>query len=448
MFSENQQLENLISAIKALMPKPLFDLLSPLYHYLMAYAAAVYYGFPSSGMKVIGVTGSTGKSTVVQLIAKMFEEAGIPVASASSISYKINLEEVPNPIGNTMPGRFRLQKFLRSAKGQGAHYAVIEVTSEGILQKRHLGIKFDCAVFTNLEKEHIEKHGGFDGYAAAKQELFKRAARFHVINADDEYAGLFSGFQAKAKFFYGIKGEADLRAQDIRTERGETFFSVGDDNFKTKLIGKINIYNILAALAVARAYHIDTQKVAAALEKIKGIRGRLEEILPGETPLGFRAFVDYAHTPKALVAVYDLLRETIKESGRPGRLICVLGAAGGGRDKWKRPEFGRIASAMCDEVVLTDEDPFEEDPRTIVKEIESGVADSKKEHLHIILERGDAIRTAVSMARGGDIVIATGKGSEAFIRIQNGRKIPWDDRRAFEAAMRPAEAPIKHDPRS
>lgn len=450
MFAENQQLENIISAIKALVPKELFELLSPLYHYLMAYAAAIYYGFPSSGMKIIGVTGTTGKSTVVQLIAKIIEESGIPVAAASSISYKINLEEAPNPIGNTMPGRFRLQKFLKKAKEQGVRYAIIEVTSEGIMQKRHLGIRFDCAVFTNLEAEHIERHGSFENYAAAKQELFKRTARFHIINADDEHAGLFSNFTAKNKIFYGIKAAADMRAENIKTGEGETSFSVGNNNFRTSLIGEFNIYNILAALSVAKAYHINMQKAAEAIAKVKSIRGRLEEVLPGETPLGFRAFVDYAHTPKALAKVYGLLREMLAQGGRSGRLICVLGAAGGGRDKWKRPEFGRIASELCDEVILTDEDPFDEDPRLIVGDIESGIPDSdrKKEHVRVILERGDAIRTAVSMARGGDIVIATGKGSEAFIRIQNGRKIPWDDRKAFEAAMRPAEESFEHNTES
>ena len=224
MFKEGP-IDKTLRRIKKLIPKSVFNFFAPVYHAGLAWAGAVIYGFPSGSMKVIGVTGTKGKSTTVFLISKMLQEAGQPTAAIGSLGFKIKDKEWPNNLKMTMPGRFKLQKFLSQAKKAGCKYVVLEVTSEGIKQKRHLGIKFDCAVFTNLHKEHLESHGSFENYYKAKQELFKRTKNIHVLNADSEYVSLFSKFLAPKKIFYSLK----------------------DYNFQSVLAGDFNKQNILAA---------------------------------------------------------------------------------------------------------------------------------------------------------------------------------------------------------
>src|SRR3989338_7220386 len=213
MFREGL-LDQILRSIKKLIPKSVFDFFAPVYHATLAYAGAVMYGFPSHSMRVIGVTGTKGKSTTVFLISKLLEGVGEPVAAIGSLGFKIKDKEWPNTLKMTMPGRFKLQKFLYQAKKAGCKYVVLEVTSEGIKQKRHLGVKFDCAVFTNLHKEHIESHGSFENYYKAKQELFKRVGNIHVLNADDPNIELFSKFPSRQTIFYGVKG-GDIRAVDL-----------------------------------------------------------------------------------------------------------------------------------------------------------------------------------------------------------------------------------------
>ena len=425
MLQENIYLEKLLAWGRKIIPKRIFEFLQPRYHWTMAWSAALFYRFPSRKMKVIGVTGTKGKSTVVYLASKIFEEAEFTVAAIGSLGYKIGAKEWPNILGNTMPGRFRLQKFLWEAKKAGTKYVILEVTSEGIEQNRHLGISFDTAVITNLEPEHIERHGGFVNYYSAKQKLFGMARNKHVLNADDQYKNLFAGFPAKQKLFYGILA-GDLRADNISYGKEGTAFKVGDATFKSGLLGELNVYNALAALAVARVYNIDFAKIKNAFQKIVSVRGRLEEI---KNTRNLRIFVDYAHTPSALKSVYKTMRELIKKtvSGSSSKLICVLGAAGGGRDKWKRPEFGKLAGDYCDEIVLTDEDPFDENPDQILSEILSGVNRNRLSNVYKVLDRREAIKKSLELARKNDIILITGKGSEPYMRLENSRKIPWDD---------------------
>ena len=318
-----------------------------------------------------------------------------------------------------MPGRFKLQKFLARAKKAGCKYVVLEVTSEGIKQKRHLGVKFDCAVFTNLHKEHLESHGSFENYYKAKQELFKRTENIHVLNGDDPHLKLFSDFHAKHKIFYGINS-GDMRADNIRLGEGKSSFEVYGTGFDINFGGRFNIYNCLAALAVGAMYGIDLPKARPILEKISSIKGRMEYVQKDP----FSVVVDYAHTPDSLKEVYKTLKP------EKGKLICVLGAAGGGRDKWKRPEFGKIASEYCDEIILTDEDPYDENPVSILEQIERGFSKSeiRNPKSEKILNRREAIKKAISIAEAGDTVIITGKGSEVSMAVAGGKKIPWSDR--------------------
>ena len=384
--------------LKSLIKKiiPLF--LLEFYHYSLAGIGAFLYGFPSRKLTVIGVTGTSGKTTIVELCANIFQEAfrqaqgkQFKVASISSIKFKIGDREWENKLKMTMPGRMKIQRFLRQAVKSGCKYAVLEVTSEGIKQFRHKFIDFDVAVFTNLSPEHIEVHGGFEKYRAAKAKLFQQVKKIHIINIDDKNAGYFLKYPAEKKIEYGIN-DAGILPKGL------------------KLLGKFNLYNAITATKIAMSQGISLETCKRALEKVKGITGRMEIVI--REP--FTVVVDYAHTSAALTQVY--------ESFAGKRLVCVLGACGGKRDKWKRPILGKIAAQYCDQVIITNEDPYDENPMEIINQV---AANTKAEK---ILDRKQAIKKAIELAKPGDVVIITGKGSEPWMCVKGGKKIPWDDR--------------------
>ncbi len=387
--------------IKKIAPSFLLDF----YHYCLALAGAFLYWFPSRKLTVIGITGTNGKSTVVELTTKILEEAGFKIASLSSIKFKIGEKEWENKLKMTTPGRLKIQKFLSQAVKAGCKYAVLEVTSEGIKQFRHKFIKFDIAVLTNLSPEHIEAHGGFEKYRAAKGELFKAAKKIHIINLDDENAEFFWKIPAEKKIGYSLK-EADFLPKDF------------------KLFGQFNLYNALAAIKVGMVLGVPLEICKKALEKVRGIPGRMEIVIKES----FIVIVDYAHTPEALRNVY----ETLKNS----KLICVLGACGGGRDKWKRPVLGELAAKYCQEVIITNEDPYDENPMEIINQV-AGNTNAKK-----ILDRREAIRKALGSAKPGDVVIITGKGLESWMCVAGGKKIPWDDREIVKEEFTRLNSPL------
>jgi UDP-N-acetylmuramoyl-L-alanyl-D-glutamate--2,6-diaminopimelate ligase len=389
-----------------------------MYHWTLAWAAALRYGFPSRNLFVIGVTGTNGKSTVVALLSAILQEAGVQTASASSLRFQIRHREEKNMLKMTMPGRFKLQRFLRSAVRAGCTHAVIEVTSEGIKQYRHLGISFSMAILTNVTPEHIESHGGFENYRATKAKLFYNAP-IHVLNADDKNIHFFQLIPAKLTRIYS---------------RSEV-----SDNVAPQFIGDFNKENIAAAIAAARILNISDERILSALKKIKGVPGRLEFVV--REP--FSVIVDYAHTPDALTKVYETLNNYKLET-KNSKLICVLGSAGGGRDVWKRPEMGAIAAGHCDQIFITNEDPYDEDPMTIIKSVARGAEavfegndkqSTINSKLQIVPDRREAIQKAVGSAQRGDVVIITGKGAEPFLVAANGEKIPWDDREVVKEEL-------------
>ena len=374
------------------------------YHLCLAFLGALIYRFPSRKLKIIGVTGTNGKTTVVNLTTKILEEAGHKVASLSSIKFKIIDKETPNALKMTMPGRFKLQKFLRQAVKAGCQYVVLEVTSEGIKQHRHRFINFAIAVFTNLSPEHIEAHQGFENYKRAKGKLFQATREVHVINLDDENAKYFLQFPVKKKYTYGLN-QGDINNQDLQ--------------LKLRLIGDFNIHNALAAICVGLSQNIDLATCKKAVEKVEGIPGRMEKIISQP----FKVFVDYAFTPNALEKVYQTLTHQLINSST-NKLICVLGACGGGRDKWKRPVLGKLAAQYCDEVIVTNEDPYDEDPIEIIEQVAKGTMGKARK----ILDRREAIRESLKISQPGDVVVITGKGCEPWICVAKSKKIPWDDR--------------------
>ncbi len=388
------------------------------YHYCLALAGALFYRFPSRKITVIGVTGTNGKSTVVNFISRILEEEGFKTASLSSIKFKIGEEERENRLKMTMPGRFKIQKFLKEALKEGCRYAVLEVTSEGIKQYRHQFIDFNIAVLTNLSPEHIEAHGGFENYRRAKLKLFEKVKDIHVINLEDENKDYFLKKEARKKYGFTTEETEEsleiIKGEDIKESKEGLYFKIDNIDFKLNLLGRFNILNALAAVCVAKSQDISLDVCSRALEKAKGVPGRMEVVI--ENPL---VIVDYAFTPSALEKVY----RTIKNTFNPPRMICVLGACGGGRDKWKRPVLGKIADRYCDEIIVTNEDPYDEDPMEIIKEV-SGNLETEK-----ILDRRKAIRKALNKAQSGDAVIITGKGSEPLMCLAEGKKISWDDRK-------------------
>jgi len=388
--------------IKSLIKKILPSFLISFYHFLLAFFGALIYRFPSKKLKLIGVTGTNGKTTTTEMIVEIFEKTGKKIALLNSIRFKIGEKEEINKLRMTMPGRFFIQRFLKKAVKKGCQFAILEVTSEGIKQHRHRFLDFKVAVFTNLAPEHIEAHGSFEKYREAKGKFFKATKEIHVINAEDENSDYFLKFPAKRKITYGLK-KGDINLENTK--------------IKLKLPGEFNLYNALAAISVAISQGIDKDFAIKVLEEFRGVPGRMEEVISKP----FKVIVDYAFTPNALEKVYfTLLNEKIRANSQ---LICILGACGGGRDKWKRPVLGEIAARYCDKVIVTNEDPYNEDPWQIIEQVASGTKGKAKK----ILDRREAIRTALKLAKEGDIVVITGKGCEPSICVK-GKKIPWDDR--------------------
>jgi len=379
------------------------------YHFILAFLGALIYGFPSKKLTLIGVTGTNGKTTTTEMIAAIFEKAGKKIALLNSIRFKIGEKEEINKLRMTMPGRFFIQRFLKKATKEGCEYAIIEVTSEGIKQHRHRFLDFKVAVFTNLAPEHIEAHGSFEKYREAKLKLFEATKEIHVINIEDENADYFLRTLAKKKITFGLeKGDFNLKNTEI----------------KIQIPGKFNLYNALAAFSVAKTLGIEEGIVKEALREFKGVPGRMEEVISRP----FKVIVDYAFTPNALEKVYQTLINLKPKTYNPKpKIICVLGSCGGGRDKWKRPVLGELAAKYCDEVIVTNEDPYDEDPWQIIGEVAEGTKGKARK----ILDRREAIREALKLAKEGDIVVITGKGAEPSI-VEKGKKIPWDDRKVVK----------------
>lgn len=417
--------EILIRAAKKIIPKKIFKILQPHYHWLMAFLASVIYRFPSRKIFVLGVTGTKGKTSTIEIISAIFEEAGYKTALASTLRFKVGKESEKNTMKMTMPGRFFMQKFLRRAVNDKCQYAILELTSEGALQHRHKFIRLNAMLLTNLAPEHIESHGSFKNYKDAKLKLFRalekspEKTKIIIVNEDDPNASHFLNFNIDEKIKYGLK---NLSYHKLKKEGID--FEIDGAKISSKLSGEFNLYNMLAAVAFAKSQNIGVETIRSALEKFSGVEGRMEmiELGPAEGEVrqrrqDFKVVVDYAHTPDSLEKVY----ETFQTS----RKICVLGGTGGGRDKWKRPEMGKIASKHCDQIILTNEDPYDENPVAIAEDIKKGITTGRCE---TIMDRREAIRKAFGHAKTGDAVIITGKGAEPWIMGPNGTKIKWDDR--------------------
>ena len=390
------------------------------YHYLWAAFAAIWYRYPSREIFVIGIIGTKGKTTTLEIASALLEAAGKRTAIASTLRFKVGKESEMNLLKMTMPGRMRLQKWLRAAVRAECNYALVEMTSEGAKQFRHRFIELDALIFTNLAPEHIESHGSYAKYLAAKLEIAKWLERSRkinktiIVNADDKEAKHFLATNVPNKLSYRARDASPWSA-------GETGinFTFRGTPIRSPLAGRFNLYNLLAAMTLTESLRVPLAIIKKAVENFTGVRGRLEKIEAQKinpARANFAAIVDYAHTPDSLEQVYEIF------TGR--QKICVLGSTGGGRDKWKRPLMGKIASHHCRMVILTNEDPYDEDPEAIIRDLTRGMNNAPVE---IIMDRRAAIRHALSLAKDNEMVIITGKGTDPYIMGPRGSRIPWDD---------------------
>lgn len=434
----------MLNIIRKYIPK---DLLNQ-YHRLLSLIAAYYYGWPSKKLKVIGVTGTTGKSTSVYIIAKTLESAGKKVGITSTLYFKIADKEWLNDKKMTMLGRFQTQKMLSDMVKAGCEYAVVETTSQGIDQYRHKHIHYDYLVFTNLYPEHIEAHGGFENYKKAKLKLFKhledishkvingnKVPKVIIANLDDEHAKDFLNYKVDKKIGYTLNNINNpditkvLSVSEIKLTDHGSEFKVNNSYFKLNLFAKYNIYNSMPAIAVALVEGFTPEQINKGLQSITGIAGRLESIDQGQT---YKIIVDYAFEPNAVTKLYELVK-----SWNLNKIIHVLGSTGGGRDVARRPKLGQLAGQNADYVIVTNEDPYDDDPQEIIDQVASGVLEAGKvldQNLFKILDREEGIKKALELAQENDVVLITGKGAEQAMVVK-GKLVPWDDRKVVKKLL-------------
>lgn len=416
-------------------------------HKLRAYAACLLYGFPARKIKVIGVTGTNGKTTACHLIGAILEEAGFKIGMATTINFQIKDKKWVNETKMTTLSPFVLQRMIAKMVQQKCDYVIIETTSHAVVQSRVWGIPYDVMVLTNLTHDHLDYHQTFENYRFIKETLFRdlnrslrkeNTLKASIVNRDDRNFSYFFDYEADLKLSYGIIG-GDVTASNIRYRPDGSDFIVntpkGKFLVKLNLPGRFNISNALAAIAAALSQGVELQKIKRGLERVKSVTGRMEKIEEGQD---FLAIVDYAHTPDALQKIYETLIPI-----KRGKIIHVFGACGD-RDRTKRPIMGALAGRYADYVILTDEDPYTEDPERIIEEIAKGIPRGRErgkgakglgENYWKILDRKEAIKKALSLAQKDDIVLITGKGAEKAMMVGE-KKIPWDERAIVRELLR------------
>lgn len=397
------------------------------WHLPQAVLANVVYGFPAKRLKVIGITGTNGKTTTTTLVGNLLEAAGKKVAVASTIATRLNGVETVNATKFTTASSWVVQKFLKRAVEAECEYVVLEVSSHALDQYRVWGIAFEGAVVTNVTREHLDYHKNLENYRVAKAKLFQMA-KWGVINLDMERPETFLAHTTNPFTYSTKQDEAGVMAKDINLDfKGASFAALGQ-RFKTHLAGLFNVENVLAMLAVGKALGLPVEAMQQSLEQTKGVPGRME-LVPNTR--GVDIVIDYAVTPDAFEKLYN----TVLPLKIPGtKIIHVFGACGE-RDRGKRPIMGKIASEKADIVILTNEDPYYEDAEKIIDEVEAGIERKKEgENFYKIFDRREAIHKALVLAETGDIVLVTGKGAEETIAIR-AERIPWKERQVVEEEL-------------
>jgi len=393
----------------------------------LAEASSEFYGRPSENLKVIGITGTNGKTTISYLIEAMARESGSDCGVIGTINYRFKGKEIPAK--NTTPGPVELQGLFAKMRAQRIKYCAMEVSSHALDQERVLGIRFVHAVFTNLTQDHLDYHKNLENYFLAKAKLFSalKAGGTAVINSDDKYSRRIKKLIGGRLISYGIKNKSTVMAAQIDSGmRGTEFTLIApgvNTRIKTQLIGRYNIYNILAAVSWGISEGLRLKDIRAAIEKFKNVPGRLEKL---SSKKGLNIFVDYAHTPDALFNVISALRPLV-----PAKIIVIFGC-GGERDKLKRPKMGKIASSLADYVIITSDNPRSEDPARIIQDILGGI---RKNNYCVIADRFKAIKAGLKLIKKNDCLIIAGKGHEEY-QIFKDRVLHFSDRKAVQKCLR------------
>jgi len=411
-----------------------------LYHKLVSVIAAVYYRFPADKMTVIGVTGTNGKTTTVNLIAHVLETAGNKVGMTSTINFQVGTRKWTNTTKQTTLGRFALQRLLREMVDEGCKFAVLEVSSHAMTQSRVWGINIDCAVFTNVARDHIEYHGSFANYLYAKGSLFQKVSKSRrkagvqkvlVLNEEDENFAYFDQFIADRKITYGLK-QGTVATLDLKLKPDGSQFTMKVPNdavpIDFDLPGKFNVQNALCAAAVCMSYGVSMENIKRGIDSARTVPGRCDHVDAGQD---FTVVVDYAHMEDSLEKLLSMYRDLTTD----GRLFVVFGATGGGRDKVKRPGMGAIAHKYADYIFLTDDDPYSNDELEIIDMVGQGIPRKEGDRYWKIVDRREAIRLALMMARKGDSVVVAGKGAEEVMKVR-GKTIEWNDKKVIVDLLR------------
>ena len=416
--------------MKKLIPQSIKNI----YHLFQAILANFIYGFPSKSIKVIGVTGTNGKTTTCQMISSILEEAGFKVAMNSTINFKMGKKEWVNKTKFTTLSSFSVQKFILDAVKSRCDYLVLETSSHSLDQYRVWGVNYDTAVITNVTREHFDYHKTMEKYKKAKCGMFKKV-KTAIVNLDMEDSEFYLDCSAKEKYGYttqiqNSKNKSDdlklkfIVAENIELGIQNTRYKIQNINFILNLPGLFNVENSLAATCVGLSQNISLETISGALEKIKDIPGRMERVQNNKS---LNIIVDYAVTPDSLEKLYALIKQT--NVGK-NNIISVFGACGE-RDRGKRPIMGGIVSGFADYVILTNEDPYSEDPQQIINEVLSGIKNKEEgKNFWKILDRREAIKKALLLAKPGDFVVITGKGAEEKMAIGKER-IDWNDKKVI-----------------
>lgn len=392
--------------------------------------AVIYHGlrgFPLRGMRVIGVTGTDGKSTTCLMIAQMLRNSGIKVGLITTVHVDYGDGEGPSPTSQTTPGVGMLLGMFKRMRQNGVEWVVVETSSHALHQGRVWGVPYEIAVMTNVTHEHLDYHGTFEKYRDAKRRLFqqtnryKKGLRVGIINAEDPSATLFKR-DIKNPIFYGIS-KGDLQARDIKLTSGGSRYKATykgrELRIECHIPGRFNVYNSLAAVAVGGAVGLSKEQIEQGIASLQRVPGRMERVEAGQP---FEVIVDYAVTAEALKNVLTTVRATTK-----GKVRLVFGATGD-RDKTKRPEMGGVAAELADAVYLTDDETYTEDPQTIIDAVYAGIKKAGGEtKTHVITDRKEAIAQALREAGPGDTVLLTGIGHQHY-RNMGGQKQPWNER--------------------
>lgn len=393
----------------------------------LAKLAALFFGYPAKKFKIIGITGTNGKTTISYLIENLFKQTGSQVAVIGTINYRFKEKVIPAYI--TTPGPIDIQCLLAEIKKAGIGCVVMEVSSHALEQDRVSGIDFSYAIFTNLTHDHLDYHLNMELYFKAKAKLFTAMIpkAVSIINIDDSHSKRLIGLTRSKIITYGLNNNAQISARDIRFDiKGAKFIAStpkGDLDIDSRLIGRHNVYNILACIAFGFAEHLELDIIKKAIDGFKPVPGRLERIDCGQD---FSVFIDYAHTDDALKNVLTSLKEF-----SVGKITIVFGC-GGNRDKTKRAKMGKVASQLADFVIVTSDNPRDEKPEEIIKDITQGIM---TENYKVIPDRKAAIFESLSMAGRGDIILIAGKGHELY-QIFKDKAVHFDDREIVRQCLK------------